>query len=73
VLQIGSTLVRGPSRHGIVLPVPILRTTWTITHERPLESDEDPIAAAQRVDPDVLLWAIEEGVVTTTVKILEHS
>jgi hypothetical protein len=53
--------------------MPILRTTWTITHERALESDEDPLAATERHDPDVLLWAIEDGQVTTAVEIIEHS
>lgn len=51
--------------------MPILRTTWTITHERPLEPDEDPLAALHAIDPDVILWAVEEGRVTTSVEIFE--
>jgi hypothetical protein len=42
-----------------------------ITHERPLEPDEDPLAVLGHTDPDPLLWAIEEGTVTTRVEILE--
>jgi hypothetical protein len=53
--------------------MPSIRTTWTITHQRPLERGEDPLAALGHTDPDVLLWAIEDGQVTTTVDILEHS
>lgn len=41
--------------------MPTLRTTWTITHQRPLEPDEDSLAPLERTDPDGLLWAIEEG------------
>jgi hypothetical protein len=52
--------------------MPLLRTTWVITHERPLEPDDDPHDALERTDPDLLLWAVEEGVVTTSVEILEH-
>lgn len=51
--------------------MPSIRTTWTITHERPLEPDEDPLAAVERTDPDLLLWAVEAGKVTTTVEIIE--
>ena len=53
--------------------MPTIRTTWTITHERALESDEDPLAATERHDPDVLLWAIEEGRVDASVEILEQT
>jgi hypothetical protein len=53
--------------------MPTIRTTWTITHERPLEPDEDPLAAADCRDPDVILWAIEDGTVTTKVEIMENS
>lgn len=52
--------------------MPTLRTTWVITHHRPLEPDEDPLAAVEHTDPDLLLWAIEKGTVTTRVEILEH-
>lgn len=51
--------------------VPVLRTTWTITHERNLEPDEDPLASLARPNPDAILWAIEEGQVATTVEIIE--
>lgn len=51
--------------------MPVLRTTWLITHERPLEPAEDPLAALERADPDVLLWAIEDGQVTIKVEIIE--
>jgi hypothetical protein len=51
--------------------MPTVRTIWTITHQRPLEAEEDPLAAMERTDPDALLWAIEEGQVTTRVEILE--
>lgn len=51
--------------------MPMIRTTWTITHERPLELGEDPLAALQGTDPDVILWAIEEGAVATRVEIRE--
>jgi hypothetical protein len=50
----------------------MIRTTWTITHQRPLEPSEDPLAAIERTDHEVLLWAIEDGTVTTTVEILEE-
>jgi hypothetical protein len=52
--------------------MPALRITWTITHDRPLEPDEDPLAALDQTDPDVILWAIETGEVTTTVEIIEN-
>ena len=52
--------------------MPMIRTTRTITHHRPLEPDEEPLAALVRTDPDVLLLAIKDGRVTTEVEILEH-
>lgn len=52
--------------------MPSIRTTWTIAHERLLEPDEDLLAAMHHTDPDALLWAIEEGTVTTTVEFLER-
>lgn len=64
-------MATGPTG-AIVKQMPTLRTTWTIIHERSLEPDEDPLAAVERTDPDVLLWAIEDGEVTATVEILEH-
>ena len=51
--------------------MPAIRTTWTITHERPLDPGEDPRAAVERTDPDLLLWAVEDGQVATTVEIIE--
>jgi len=48
-----------------------LRTTWIVTHERPLEPDEDPLVAEQVVDPDVILWALDDGIVTSLVEIIE--
>jgi len=55
-----------------VTDVPTIRATWIITHYRALEPDEDPLAAMRRTDPDVLLWAIEDGQVTSTVEIIEN-
>jgi hypothetical protein len=49
----------------------MLRTTWTITHQRPLDTNEDPLLALRHADPDLILWAIEDGQVAATVEILE--
>jgi hypothetical protein len=51
--------------------MPTIRTTWVITHQRPLEPDEDPLAALDRTDLDLLQWAAEQGEVKTAVEILE--
>jgi hypothetical protein len=53
--------------------MPTIRTTWTITHDRALEPDENALQALEHTDPDLLLWAIEDGQVTTTVEILEQA
>lgn len=52
--------------------MPLIRATWVITHERPLEPDEDSLAALERPDSDLMLWAYEKGMVTTTVEIIEN-
>lgn len=51
--------------------MPRLRVTWVICHERPLYPDEDPHLDAHRVDPDAVLWAIEDGTVQVSIEIVE--
>jgi len=51
--------------------VPTVRTTWIIVHERPLEPQEDPLAALVHVGPEMALWAMEEGVAIPSVEIIE--
>lgn len=50
--------------------MPQIAVTWTITHERPLESGEDPFAPTT-TDTEHLLWAVESGEVDVSAELLE--
>jgi hypothetical protein len=50
--------------------MPEIITTWVIRHRRVLEPGEDPLSPAN-LDPEHVLWALDEGECTTTVTLVE--
>jgi hypothetical protein len=54
----------------VVYGVPLVRTTWTIVHQHVLPEGE-PIVMDPHPDPDLILWALEEGEVRVTVEAAE--
>jgi hypothetical protein len=50
--------------------VPDVVTTWTVVHQRPLMEGEDPFSPGN-VDPEHLLWALDEGTISVAVDLVE--
>jgi hypothetical protein len=50
--------------------MPEIITTWIIQHRRAPEPGEDPLAPGT-VDPEHVLWAIDEGTIEVSVELVE--